>query len=63
MDEVRQVMTTEPDVEAEELDIAVIEDAAYQSLRYDGMPIAPILAGVAIVGGVVLLMTGSKRRV
>lgn len=29
---------------AEELDIAVIEDAAYQSLRYDGEPIAPILA-------------------
>ena len=29
---------------AEELDIAVIEDAAYQSLRYDGDPIAPILA-------------------
>lgn len=29
---------------AEELDIAVIEDAAYQSLRYDGTPIAPILA-------------------
>ncbi|MBB2676255.1 UNVERIFIED_ORG: hypothetical protein GGE44_005875 [Rhizobium esperanzae] len=29
---------------AEELDIAVIEDAAYQSLRYDGEPIPPILA-------------------
>ncbi|EJJ28980.1 aminotransferase-like domain-containing protein [Rhizobium sp. CF142] len=29
---------------AEELDIAVIEDAAYQSLRYDGDPIPPILA-------------------
>ncbi|MDK4723161.1 PLP-dependent aminotransferase family protein [Rhizobium sp. CNPSo 3968] len=29
---------------AEELDIAVIEDAAYQSLRYDGDPVAPILA-------------------
>jgi DNA-binding transcriptional MocR family regulator len=29
---------------AEELDIAVIEDAAYQSLRYDGNPIPPILA-------------------
>ena len=29
---------------AEELDIAVIEDAAYQSLRYDGEAIAPILA-------------------
>ncbi|PST19147.1 GntR family transcriptional regulator [Rhizobium sp. JAB6] len=29
---------------AEELDIAVIEDAAYQSLRYNGEPVAPILA-------------------
>ncbi|MBX5157890.1 MULTISPECIES: PLP-dependent aminotransferase family protein [unclassified Rhizobium] len=29
---------------AEELEIAVIEDAAYQSLRYDGDPIPPILA-------------------
>ncbi len=29
---------------AEELDIAVIEDAAYQSLRYNGDPIPPILA-------------------
>ncbi|MDC9833887.1 PLP-dependent aminotransferase family protein [Rhizobium binxianense] len=29
---------------AEELDIAVIEDAAYQALRYDGDPIPPILA-------------------
>ncbi|WP_337266741.1 PLP-dependent aminotransferase family protein [Oryzifoliimicrobium ureilyticus] len=29
---------------AAELDIAVIEDAAYQSLRYDGEPIPPILA-------------------
>ncbi|MBX4906009.1 MULTISPECIES: PLP-dependent aminotransferase family protein [Rhizobium] len=29
---------------AEELDVAVIEDAAYQSLRYDGDPIPPILA-------------------
>jgi len=29
---------------ADELDIAVIEDAAYQSLRYDGEAIAPILA-------------------
>ncbi len=29
---------------ADELDIAVIEDAAYQSLRYDGDPIPPILA-------------------
>nr|WP_210388049.1 PLP-dependent aminotransferase family protein [Ciceribacter sp. L1K22] len=29
---------------AEELDIAIIEDAAYQSLRYDGEPVPPILA-------------------
>ncbi|MCX7558472.1 PLP-dependent aminotransferase family protein [Sulfitobacter sp. F26204] len=29
---------------AEELDIAVIEDSAYQSLRYDGDPIPPMLA-------------------
>ncbi len=29
---------------AEELDIAIIEDAAYQSLRYDGEAIPPILA-------------------
>ncbi|MBX9458666.1 MAG: PLP-dependent aminotransferase family protein [Rhizobium sp.] len=29
---------------ADELDIAVIEDAAYQSLRYDGEGVAPILA-------------------
>lgn len=29
---------------AESLDIAVIEDAAYQVLRYDGAPVAPILA-------------------
>ncbi len=29
---------------ADELDIAVIEDAAYQSLRYDGDPIPPVLA-------------------
>ncbi|ANL28692.1 aminotransferase class1/class2 protein [Rhizobium phaseoli] len=29
---------------AEELDVAVIEDAAYQSLRYDAEPIPPILA-------------------
>jgi len=29
---------------AEELDIALIEDGAYQSLRYDGDPIPPILA-------------------
>ncbi|MEM7520965.1 MAG: PLP-dependent aminotransferase family protein [Pseudomonadota bacterium] len=29
---------------AEALDIAVIEDAAYQALRYDGDPIPPVLA-------------------
>ena len=29
---------------AEALDIAVVEDAAYQALRYDGEPIPPILA-------------------
>ncbi|WP_455271168.1 aminotransferase-like domain-containing protein [Rhizobium herbae] len=29
---------------AEELDIAVIEDAAYQSLRYDGQAVPPMLA-------------------
>ncbi|MDE4132950.1 PLP-dependent aminotransferase family protein [Phaeobacter sp. QD34_3] len=29
---------------AEELDCAVIEDGAYQDLRYDGTPVSPILA-------------------
>ncbi|MGR3614914.1 MAG: aminotransferase-like domain-containing protein [Paracoccaceae bacterium] len=29
---------------AEELECAIIEDAAYQSLRYDGEPVPPILA-------------------
>ena len=29
---------------ADDLDIAVIEDGAYQALRYDGVPIPPILA-------------------
>ena len=29
---------------ADDLDIAIIEDAAYQALRYDGDPIPPILA-------------------
>ncbi|MBO9098806.1 MULTISPECIES: aminotransferase-like domain-containing protein [unclassified Rhizobium] len=29
---------------ADDLDIAIVEDAAYQSLRYDGNPIPPILA-------------------
>ena len=37
---------------AAELDIPVIEDAAYQSLRYDGEPVPPILAlDVARHGG------------
>jgi len=37
---------------ADELDIALIEDGAYQSLRYDGAPIAPILAlDIARKGG------------
>lgn len=37
---------------AGQLDIAVIEDAAYQSLRYDGEPVAPILAlDIARSGG------------
>lgn len=29
---------------AEDLDMAIVEDAAYQTLRFDGEPIAPILA-------------------
>ncbi|WP_027488561.1 aminotransferase-like domain-containing protein [Allorhizobium undicola] len=29
---------------AEELDVAILEDAAYQNLRYDGEPVAPVLA-------------------
>jgi hypothetical protein len=38
---------------AEELDIAVIEDGAYQSLRYNGEPIPPILAlDIAAKGGI-----------
>lgn len=38
---------------ADELDIAVIEDGAYQSLRYDGEPIPPLLAiEIARKGGV-----------
>jgi DNA-binding transcriptional MocR family regulator len=37
---------------AAELDIAIIEDAAYQALRYDGEPVQPILAlDVARNGG------------
>ncbi len=38
---------------ADELDIAVIEDGAYQSLRYDGEPIPPLLAiEIARTGGI-----------
>ncbi|WP_377297825.1 PLP-dependent aminotransferase family protein [Rhizobium sp. SGZ-381] len=38
---------------ADELDIAVIEDGAYQSLRYNGDPIPPILAlEIAAKGGI-----------
>ncbi|MFP5078243.1 PLP-dependent aminotransferase family protein [Rhizobium sp. YIM 134829] len=38
---------------AEELDIAVIEDGAYQYLRFDGEPVAPILAlDIARKGGI-----------
>ncbi|MCX8999758.1 PLP-dependent aminotransferase family protein [Rhizobiaceae bacterium BDR2-2] len=38
---------------AEDLDIAVIEDAAYQSLRYDGEPVPPILSlEIAEKGGI-----------
>ena len=38
---------------ADELDIAVIEDGAYQSLRYDGEPIPPLLAiEIARKGGI-----------
>ena len=38
---------------AEELEIPVIEDAAYQSLRYDGEPVPPILAlDIAAKGGI-----------
>lgn len=38
---------------ADALDIAVIEDAAYQSLRYDGEPVPPILAlDIARKGGI-----------
>ncbi|MGF9691635.1 PLP-dependent aminotransferase family protein [Rhizobium sp. 0TCS1.26] len=38
---------------ADELDIAVLEDAAYQSLRYDGDPIPPILSlEIARKGGI-----------
>ena len=38
---------------ADDLDIAVIEDAAYQSLRYDGEPLPPILSlDIARNGGI-----------
>ncbi|MGN7293434.1 PLP-dependent aminotransferase family protein [Rhizobium sp. SAFR-030] len=38
---------------ADELDIAVLEDAAYQSLRYDGDPVPPILSlEIARKGGI-----------
>lgn len=38
---------------ADELDIAVIEDGAYQYLRFDGEPVAPILAlDIARKGGI-----------
>ena len=38
---------------AAELEIPVIEDAAYQSLRYDGEPVPPILAlDIARTGGI-----------
>jgi len=38
---------------AADLDIAIVEDAAYQALRYDGEPIPPILAiDIARSGGI-----------
>ncbi len=38
---------------ANELDIPVVEDAAYQHLRYDGTPIPPILSlDIALSGGI-----------
>ncbi|WP_311272250.1 MULTISPECIES: PLP-dependent aminotransferase family protein [unclassified Rhizobium] len=38
---------------ADELDIAVIEDGAYQNLRFDGEPVTPILAlDIARSGGI-----------
>jgi DNA-binding transcriptional MocR family regulator len=38
---------------ADELDIAILEDGAYQSLRYDGEPVPPILAlDIARKGGI-----------
>lgn len=38
---------------AAELDIAIVEDAAYQALRYDGAPVPPILAlDIARNGGI-----------
>jgi DNA-binding transcriptional MocR family regulator len=38
---------------AQELDIPIIEDAAYQSLRYDGEPVPPILALEIARGGTI----------
>jgi len=38
---------------ADELDIAIIEDGAYQNLRYDGEPVPPVLAlDIARKGGI-----------
>ncbi|WP_430250041.1 PLP-dependent aminotransferase family protein [Neorhizobium sp. DAR64860/K0K1] len=38
---------------ADELDIAILEDAAYQNLRFDGEPVSPILAlDIARSGGI-----------
>ncbi|MFN7104388.1 MAG: PLP-dependent aminotransferase family protein, partial [Pseudorhizobium sp.] len=38
---------------AEELDIAIIEDGAYQNLRYDGEPVPPVLSlDIARRGGI-----------
>ena len=38
---------------ADELDVAIIEDAAYQNLRYDGEPVPPIMAlDIARNGGI-----------
>ncbi|TNM64786.1 aminotransferase-like domain-containing protein [Aliirhizobium smilacinae] len=38
---------------ADEMDIAILEDAAYQNLRFDGEPVAPILSlDIARKGGI-----------
>jgi DNA-binding transcriptional MocR family regulator len=48
LDERKQILAL-----ADELDIPVIEDAAYQHLRYDGEPIPPILSlDIARSGGI-----------